>query len=33
MVTNLVLKHFKFEQERTRAGDLFTEWGKRGPGG
>jgi hypothetical protein len=28
MVTNLVTKHFKFEDEGRKAGELFLEWGK-----
>ena len=29
MVTNLVTKHLKFDDEAKKAGELFAEWGKR----
>jgi len=28
MVTNLVTKHFKFEEEAKAVNELFLEWGK-----
>jgi hypothetical protein len=29
MVSNLVARHFAFDEEAKKIGDLFTEWGKR----